>query len=431
MLRFIFTIILFITGNAFAQRLTLDHALREVLSDSPYLQSAESVSREADWKKTEALGAGFLPKFKVNGNYLTNVKYQYININFNGAPVVIPNIIPNSQFNLMAELPIFDGFASTNRYLAAGKLADAGHEKFEWEKFRTEMAVTLSFYQALASQNLRRVALQNLKALEDHKREAMLFKKSGIATNYDVLRVEVQASNAATDLADAEDEIIIAREKLAEMLGHETETRELSGELPVPDEKLLTMEPKVAVDRRDLKALRLEAMAADNAESAANRFWLPELSLFSNYIFYNNLTPGFNDWSSYRNARQVGVMMTWNLFDGGASYARSKQSIEKKVQSEKALRMGELAAIKDLSVWTRRYKSQCRIYLARKEDIKRSEESVRLAREGRRVGARTESELLDAQVDLYRSQAGAVRAQLAAIEALINLQLAEGKKYLR
>lgn len=429
MLRMSLLLLLTLMTSAFAEELTLESALREVIKDSPRVEAAESMSREANWKKTEVLGQGFLPKLKVNGNYLTNIKYQYINVNFNGAPVVIPNIVPWSQFNLMAELPIFDGFASTNRFQAAQKLADAGQEKFEWEKFRTKMSVTLSFYQALASQLLKEVALQNLKALEDHKREAVLFKKSGIATNYDVLRVEVQASNAATDLADAEDEIVIARERLAEILGHENETRELSGSLPVPDEKLLTSEPKTAVDRSDLKALRLESMARDDEESASNRFWVPELSLFSNYIFYNNLTPGFNDWSSYRNARQVGIMMTWNLFDGLASYSRSKQAVEKRVQSEKALRMGELAALKDLSVWTRRYKSQCRIYKARMEDIKRSEESVRLARAGRKVGARTESELLDAQVDLYRSRAGAVRAQLAAVEALINLQLAEGMKY--
>jgi outer membrane protein TolC len=431
MLRF-FPVLLFaliLPQYVFAQDLTLDTALREVLKDSPYVQNSESQAREAEWKKKEALGEGFLPRLKVNGNYLTDVKYQFININFGGSPVVIPSIIPYSQFNLMAELPIFDGFASTNHYLAAQKHSEAETQKHEWEKFRTEMAVTLSFYQALASKNLKNVAMQNLKALEDHKREAQLFKKSGIATNYDVLRVEVQASNAATDLADAEDEIIMAKERLSQILGHEAETRELKGELPVPDEKLLSREPKSAVNRADLRALRLETIAQDNERKSANRFWVPEVSLFSNYIYYNNLTPGFNDWSGYRNARQVGFMMTWNLFDGLVSYSQSKQAIEKKVQSEKALKLAQLAATKDLSVWTRRYLSQCRIYRARMEDIKRSEESVRLAREGRKVGARTESELLDAQVDLYRSRAGAVRAQLAAVEALINLQLAEGKRY--
>ncbi len=241
--------------------------------------------------------------------------------------------------------------------------------------------------------------------------------------------MEVQASNASTDLADAEDEIILARQRLAEILGHDKEEREITGKLPVPDEALLNETGKKPVGRADLKALRLRADARDYEESAANRFWVPNLSLFASYNFYNNLSTGFDDWGAYRNSRQVGILMTWNLFDGLASYSQSQQAIERKVQAEKELRASELAAARDLEIWTRRYKSQCRIYQARMADIKRSQESVRLAREGKKAGARTDSELLDAELDLYRSQAGAVRAQLEAVEALINLQLAQGQRY--
>jgi outer membrane protein TolC len=413
----------------YAADLDLATALSEVVGDSPSIGAAEANQEELRWKKNETLGSGFLPRIRMNGTYLTEKKYQFININFAGNPAVIPQIIPNSQFNLLAEIPLFDGFASTNRLNAAEKNAEAAHEKFLWEKFRTEMQVTLRFYQALASKLLRDVAVQNLKTLDDHQREAVLFRKSGISTNYDVLRVEVQASNAKTDLADAEDEIVIARERLAEVMGHDTEERELAGILPVPEESLLS---KVQDGfRSDLKALQLEALAKSDEESASNRFWIPELSLFGSYTLYNNLTLGLNDYNSYRNARQVGFLMTWNLFDGGVSYAKSQQSIQKKVQSEKLLRATEIQAGKDLNIWKRRYLSQCRIYRARVEDIKRSEESVRLAKEGRRVGARTESEILDAEVDLYRSRAGAVKAQVAAVRALVNLQLAEGRRYLK
>lgn len=433
MLRNLVLFILLVLLAAFptyAAELDLSTALTEVIGDSPKIGAAEATQEEYRWKKNETLGSGFLPRLRMNGTYLTDKKYQFININFAGNPAVIPQIIPNSQFNLLAELPLFDGFASTNRLNAAEKNADAAHERFLWEKFRTEMQVTVTFYQALASKLLRDVAVQNLKALEDHNREVQLFRKSGVSTNYDVLRVEVQASNARTDLADAEDEIIIAREKLAEVLGHDHEDREIVGTMPVPEESLLQTLVKDGI-RSDLKALRLEAQAKRDEESAANRFWVPELSLFSTYTLYNNLSQGLNDYGSYRNARQVGFLMTWNLFDAGVSYSRSQQAIQKKVQSEKLLRAYDIQASKDLNIWTRRYLSQCRIYRARMEDIKRSEESVRLAKEGRKVGARTESEILDAEVDLYRSRAGAVKAQLAAVEAIINLQLAEGRRYLK
>jgi outer membrane protein TolC len=429
MLRFLTLILIVCSLPSYGDELQLSTALTEVMGGSPKIEASKASAEEANWKKTEVLGTGFLPKLRMSGTYLTDKKYQFINTTINGAPVVFPSIIPNSQFNLIAELPLFDGWISTNRLRAAEKTAEAGQLKFEWEKFRTEMQVTTAFYRALAAKLLRDVALQNLKALDDHKREAQLFRKSGINTNYDVLRVEVQASNAKTDLADAEDAIIISRERLAELMGHDSEERELAGELPVPQEGRLMLAQNSPVDRADLKALRLESMARMDEEKAASRFWVPELSMFGQYTMYNNLTSGLDDYSAYRNARQVGFLMTWNLFDGLVSYSRSQQTIQRKVQSEKVLRASQLAARKDLIIWARRYRSQCRIYQARMEDIKRSEESVRLSKEGRRVGARTESEILDAEVDLYRSRAGALRAQLAAVEALINLQLAEGRRY--
>lgn len=411
-----------------AQALNLSTALTEVSGDSPTVAGSASMAEEADWKRQEAWG-GFIPRLRMGGTYLTDKKYQFININFAGSPTVIPTIIPNSQFNLTAELPLFDGFASTNRLWAAQNHAQAARENFDWTKFRTEMEVTVAFYQALASKQLRDVAEQNLKVLEDHLKDARLFRKGGLSTNYDVLRVEVQVSNARTDLADAEDEIIISQERLAEVLGHEKEARPLEGDLPVPREEVISEANGTSANRADLRALRLQALARSQEESAAGRFWVPEFTFFGQYVMYNNLSTGLNDWDAYRNSRQVGFSMNWNLWDGGVSYSRSRQAVERKVQSEKALRAQELAAKKDLSVYARRYRSQCRIYQARVEDVSRSEESVRLAREGKRAGARADSDLLDAEADLYRSRAGVVRAQLAAVEALVKLQLAEGRRY--
>jgi outer membrane protein TolC len=416
-----------VVSSAFGQTLNLPTAIHEVNKDSPYLDREKSSAQEIELKKMEAFST-YLPKLRANGTYLTDKKYQYLNINFNG-PVVIPQIVPTSQFNMIAEWSIFDGFAGTNRYRASNEYADAAAKNLSWTQFRTEMEVTLAFYQAIAAKMLKEVAIQNVKGLEDHSKDARQLRKSGVSTNYDVLRVEVQGSNGKTDLADAEDDIIIARERLAEVLGHDTEERDLQGQLPVPQESVIDQPAQTASERSDLLALRLQSKARVYEAAAAGRHWVPEISLFGTYNFYNNLTPGFNDWSSYRNARQVGFMMTWNLFDGLASTSRAKQRIEQRVQAEKSSRMAELAAARDKSMWTKRYRSQCRIYQARVEDVKRSEESVRLAAEGRKVGARTSTELLDAETDLYRARAGAVRAQLGAVEALIKLQLAEGRRY--
>jgi outer membrane protein TolC len=43
------------------------------------------------------------------------------------------------------------------------------------------------------------------------------------------------------------------------------------------------------------------------------------------------------------------------------------------------------------------------------------------------VGTRTLSDVLDAELDLFRSEAGQVNSQIGAIEAVLNLEMATGR----
>ena len=90
--------------------------------------------------------------------------------------------------------------------------------------------------------------------------------------------------------------------------------------------------------------------------------------------------------------------------------------------------MARLHARQDFDLWSRKLLYFSSVYKSKMSDIDRSKEAVRLAREGRRVGVRTNTELLDAEIDLFRSQAGAVNAQLGALEAKISLELAAGQR---
>jgi ATP-binding cassette subfamily F protein 3 len=60
--------------------------------------------------------------------------------------------------------------------------------------------------------------------------------------------------------------------------------------------------------------------------------------------------------------------------------------------------------------------------------FKSAEESVRLAKLAFKAGNGTNTEVLDAELDLFRSRAGIVRAQMDAAEALLNLESALGRR---
>jgi outer membrane protein TolC len=418
---------LFLSINANA--LTLHEAVSEALNTSPVVERAKSATEEAKWKKFES-ASGFMPTVSANANYLFDKNYALFNVNLGGAEAIVPQIIPNSQFELRTSYPLFEGFSSMNRYSAGKERLNAAENEQKWNEFKTEMDVTLAYYRALANKILRDVAAQNLKALQDHLKDVKLFKSSGISTNYDVMRVEVQVSNAQTDLLNAEDNINIGQQNLLEVLGKDTGTTiEVTGSLPVLDESVINDFGKNDIhNRSDILALKQRVNALEFSDKAEGSFFIPRLSAFGAWQYYNNLNDNLTDRDKYRTAYQVGLQLTWNIFDAGVSFARSKQSTEQSVQAEKTYRITELKAQKDSEIWKRKYNYFASLYRARNEDIARSKESVRLAHEGQRVGARTNTDLLDAEADLYRSQAGAVNAQLGAIEALINLQTSIGQK---
>jgi outer membrane protein TolC len=87
-----------------------------------------------------------------------------------------------------------------------------------------------------------------------------------------------------------------------------------------------------------------------------------------------------------------------------------------------------LSSANEVEFWKRRYLNSSVLYSAKLRSVEASKESVRIYQNGLKAGTRTNSDLLDAELDLDRSEAGVVKAQLDAIEALLNLELAIGRR---
>lgn len=421
----LFVAALFVLFPPVARAITLQQAIETGFGNSPKLLMASSLAREQRSRKIEAY-SGFLPTVNAGATYLAAKNYLLTDVTLGGGVITIPQIVPTSNFSLTASMPLFDGFASTNRLRSASHFEDAAELDLEWTRFQLEREITMQYYRAVAAKTLKTVAEQNVKTLEDHLRDVSLFKKSGLSTNYDVLRVEVQLSEARSELMNATDNVELSRGRLAETIGAES-VDGVSGELPTPS----TVERKSKLEglpsRTDLKALAEKTVAFEQLQRAQESSWIPRVSLFGQYNYYNNRNDQLTDWDRYRDGYQVGVALNWNLFDGLVSQSHTRQAVEQKSRADQSLTMARLKAKQDTELWSRKLLYFSSVYKSKMADIDRSKEAVRLAREGRRVGVRTNTELLDAEIDLFRSQAGAVNAQIGALEAKISLELASGQ----
>jgi outer membrane protein TolC len=417
--------LLFLNGlNA----MTLDDAIQSSMTNSPLILKSQSATLEAKWKTRENW-SGYLPTLSLNANHLLDKRYALTNVKFGANDTIVPQIIPSTQLGLTAIYPLFEGFASWNKLRSGIEAQKSADQEFDWAKLKVELDTTLAFYKCLASRKLQDIAQRNYNVLLDHLKEVQLYKKNGMATNYDVLRVEVQASNAQTELMNATDNIALSDQALLEIMGQEKIDLKIEGEFPeFTDSKLKKITAEDIHNRSDLAALKLKIDSLGFIRSAQNSFWMPRVSFFSQYQHYNNLSDAWFESNKFRDAYQVGVSVTWNIFDGMVSISKAYQTGEQYFQLEKSYRMAELKAQRELDQWKRKYNYFLNFYKARVGDILKSKESVRLAKEGRRVGARSNTDLLDAESDLYKSEAGAINAQMGAIEALINLELSVGHK---
>ena len=412
--------------------LTLSQALDEGLKRSPDIQRARAASDESHWKRFEALGGGFLPQLSVQAHHYLNEQYTETGLNLGGGSLNFAGFYPTDVAALEFSLPIFDGLGNVRRLQAASLSEDASKKELDQAEFQLKQDIRLAFYKALAASELQDVANQNVKTLEDHLKQVNVQKRGGVATKYDTLRVEVLLSEARADAIDANDSLAITRKKLAELMGLEDDKRLLKDSLPIPDSlKVKSLElTDLPKERADIQALILRADAASRMEDARSSWFVPQISLGGEYMYYQQqfVDTSVHDTGNWAPAYNFGVFLKWNLFDGGVSYAQSQQATFRHIQAEKSSQAAKLQVPYDFNYWKRRYLSNTDHYASKQLDITRSEESVRLAREEQKAGTRTSTETLDAELDLFRSRAGVVNAQVNAIEAEIHLELALGRE---
>lgn len=415
-----------IEANA-SETLSLVEAQDIAVQKSPIIQMSEG-RRDEYRGKTITSFASFLPTLKASGYKYFDQKFQTLTTNLNGTPTVFAFVQPHSFGRVSLGLPLFNGLRNLNDYRSASMMEDSASKNHDWSSFVLKRSVREAFYRALAAKELAIVSAENIKTLEDHLNHIQARKRGGLTTNYDVLRVEVQLDEATTQKIEADDRVVIAREELSRLMGTPDDKRELSGVLPEPSTQVNVSNLSTQdLDRKDLESIKLASESARYSKNSQNLWMVPEIGFMANYDWYNNTNYSWQRADQYRNAYGVGLYVNWNLFDGGESIGKAKESVGRLVQAQARTRLEEQRIPITLETLKRRYRYGVALYKTAISDIKKSEESVRQAIEGTKQGIRTVSEQLDSQLDLFRSKATKVNAQLLTAEALINLELTTGK----
>ena len=408
--------------------LTLEQAVQEGVGESPTLKKYSSATDEASWGKVLGLSA-LVPHVDLVANHFFDSQYRTTPVLLGGTAVAVPGVYPKNSYGAEVRWTVFDGLGNVRSYEASRKLFAAAEQEFSRKEFETRKKIELAYFNALAARRFADVAAENVKTLEENNKQVVNRARGGVSTQYDVLRVEVQLSDARTELERTEDSVVIQRKNLAVAMGKTDDDRVLQGQLPEPSsvEAVRSIATPELSARSDFEAARLRSEAAANSASAANGHLLPSIGFQAQYERYENTGYPGEAYGGYRNAWNIGLFARWTLFDGGATVAHAGQARAVAAQADHSYQEAVQALPKEFELWRRRYIYSAHRFESKKADLKRSEESFRIATLSFQQGRKTITEVLEAESDLFRSRAGVVQAQLDAEEARVNLELTIGR----
>jgi outer membrane protein TolC len=154
------------------------------------------------------------------------------------------------------------------------------------------------------------------------------------------------------------------------------------------------------------------------------------VALFAQQDFYKfgTFDPAIESNSNMQNASSVGIRLKWNLFDGGYFYAKQREAQQAAFEAQLHTQKARIELPVEFKTWKRKFYQSISLYRARVRALQQFSESVRLAGVGMKTGSRTHSEMLDAELDLFRARGGVVKAQEDALDCLAHLELAVGHK---
>ena len=288
----------------------------------------------------------------------------------------------------------------------------------------TRFNVTSDYYglqDADANVRIEEAAVEEAtKSLED----AELLEKAGLGTKFDVLRAQVDLSNAQQRLTTARSDRRTARRQLARRIGLAQNVEVMAADpIEVGGDWNLSLEETIILaykNRAELEQFLLQREIAKEQELISIADIRPRVNVFANY----NVLGVFDDDLNPADGLALGARMRWNLFDGGVAQARRDRD---KVDGELAesrfsnqrdeIRLQVESAFFDLE--------------ANKENIETAEkaaelaeESLRLARLRFQAGVGTQLDVIDAQTELTRARGNLLDAVIAYNTDLANLQRA-------
>ncbi len=431
---------LLLSGSATAQdtlHLSLDRAISIALTQNRDVLIADQDRYKADAQIAEARSGAF-PQLSFSGQYVRNIKL----------PVLF--LPANSAFNPTPNVQTFP-IGSNNSYQWGGQLTQALYSRqvgvaldiantykdfseagLAATKSSVVLEVKRAFYGVLLMQKLVEANHQGLDVVKANLQNVQALYKHGSAAEFDLLRAEVQVANTEPMLISADNNLLLAKNGLKTLLAIP-----LDREIEVEGDFTFSEVPQSVLDEgsRDalktnpgLQQLSFQESMLDKNISVEQSGYFPSIYAFGAYQWQTqNNTFQFSNyyWAKIFN---VGISLSWNLFDGLRTPARVEQAkIDLKKTRLTLLKAEEGVTIQIQAARLKMNEAKQRVQ-GQEKNIEQAKKAVGIAETRFKSGVGTQLELLDAQVAMTLAQTNYAQAIYDYLVAKAEWEYAIGRE---
>lgn len=294
--------------NEMPARLSLENCIKTGLQNNPGIQSSQLFVEENKTKVDEA-HSGYYPTVSMNSNAAT---YS----NNNGS-----QRYENYNTGISASYNLFNGFRTKAGYNAAKDNYEANIFQHESIKQDLVLNIIYAYYKTLQAERFLKSAEEAVKNSQLHLEFAIARNKAGMATRSDILKSEVELSNAELEKIKAANTLLAAKGNLNQLMGlpsnHPTEIVDDLSELEENTEQSYDLLLAEAMSSRtEVKRFQSLLNAQQNYIQVAKGDYYPGLSANANYNFAGTEISGMqqNWW--------LGMTLTIPVFKGFSTKAR-------------------------------------------------------------------------------------------------------------
>jgi outer membrane protein len=400
---------------------TLNEAIQRALQVQPAMVQARGDQRTAGANGRSAIGA-YLPSLST-GASASRSNVSRID-QTTGQPVP-PEYSYTGSLN--ASLELFDGFRRYANLRAASANRDAAGAGVVNQRFQVTLATKQVFYDALAREDLVRVADAQVRRARQQLQISVEKLRAGSATRSDSLRSTVEYGNARIALLQARANLATAQANLGRQIGVDVSVRAVADStLPTPPDTA-TLRASALADAPQVEQAEAQARAARaQVWSARSQYW-PSL-----IVSYSNNrqgigTPNLPLFNSYPETFSWRFGVSWTLFNGftreanqvSASAARDvaearAADTKRQVNAQITQQLAQLStAFEQISI--------------AQDNLAAATEDLRVQNERYRVGAATILDLLTSQTALTQAEVNLVQTRFNYLIARAQVEAVVGR----